>query len=162
MTIELTIQYTNAEYKSAVEDYLDFKPQKRRSFWFPLIAWLITTGLLSYFDVLFTWWGLSIFLALTIYVVPCLFPKTFMPNIALLSAKMKKLKETYHFKIDDKFIERRSEQGTITLEWDELESVNVCTHNVIFNLGLGVIPIPLSRLTKSQLEQIQRYAKATN
>lgn len=161
MSIELAIKYSDSEYKSAIKEKLAVMPNKHFHTYLPT-AFLISVGVaLFYFNVMFSWWGISLITLLSMYAIPCLLGDVLMPSIALAFAKKKKLRDTYHFTINEKQIERSSEQGTISIKWEELASVEFFPQNIFFNFEKGSMLIPKSRLTDAQIEQLRLYAART-
>lgn len=161
MSIELTIRYSDSEYKSAVKEKLAVMPNKNLHTYLPTGILILVGLVLFYFDVVFSWWGISLIVLLSIYAIPCLLGSILMPPIALAFARKKKLQDTYHFTINEEQIERSSEQGTLKTKWEELVSVDFFPKNIFFNLEKGSMLIPNSRLTDSQLETLRLYAART-
>ncbi len=161
MSIELTIKYSEAEYKAAIKEKLAVMPNKNLHTYLPTGILLILITALYYFDFIFSWWGITTIVILSIYAIPCLLGEFFMPSIALAFAKKKKLQDTYHFKIDKEKIERSSEKGVITTKWAELSSVDFFPKNVFFNLPNGSMLVPNSYLSSAELEVLKSYAART-
>ncbi|MEW6993814.1 hypothetical protein AADZ84_06045 [Colwelliaceae bacterium MEBiC 14330] len=158
MSIELTIQYTDSEYKLATKEKLAEMPNINLHTYLPTGILFLISLVLFYLNVAFSWWGISLIVLISIYAIPCLLWSILMPLIALALAKKKKLGETYHFTINEELIKRSSEQGTLKTHWEELVSVDFLPHNVFFNMEKGSMVIPNSRLTDSQLETLRLYA----
>lgn len=162
MSIELTIKYSNTEYKSAIKEKLAVMPNKSLHTYLPTAFFILILFALTYYDAAHSWWGISIIVLLSIYAIPCLFGDWIMPKIALAFAKKKKLQDTYHFTITENHIERRSEKGLlISTKWEELVSVEFLPQNIFFNLEKGSMLIPNSRLTDEELEKLKTYAERT-
>jgi len=148
MSINITIKYSDAEYKAAVQEKLAVMPNKNLHTYLPSIVLFLVVSTLLYFNWVSSWWGTSLIILLSTYAIPCLFGCFIMPSIALAFAKKKKLQDTYHFKIDKYQIERSSEKGNITKKWKDLVSVDFFPHNVFFNLEEGSMLIPLPTCRK--------------
>ncbi|TMN88596.1 hypothetical protein CWB72_12695 [Pseudoalteromonas phenolica] len=161
MSIELTIKYSDAEYKSALREQLTVMPNKHLHTYLPTGILIFVGVVFFYFNVLFSWWGISLITLLSIYAIPCLFADFLMPSIALAFAKKEKLQDTYHFTINKEQIERSSGQGKLNTKWEDLTSVDFFPQNIFFNLEEGVISIPKSRLTDAEIEKLRIYAKRT-
>ena len=161
MSIELTIKYTDAEYKVAIKEKLAVMPNKNLHTYLPSGILLIVVSALYYFNFIFSWWGIATTVILSIYAIPCLLGDFLMPSIALAFAKKKKLQDTYNFKIDQDRIERSSEKGVLTIKWEELSSVDFFPSNVFFNLPNGSMLVPNSYLSSAELEVLKSYAART-
>jgi hypothetical protein len=161
MCIELTIKYSEAEYKAAIKEKLAVMPNKSIHTYLPTGILLIVVAVLCYFNFIFNWWGIATVVILSIYAIPCLLGDFLMPSIALAFAKKKKLQDTYHFKIDKDKIERNSEKGVMTTKWEDLSSVDFFPKNVFFNLPKGSMLIPNSYLSSAELEVLKSYAART-
>ena len=161
MSIELTIKYTDAEYKAAIKEKMAVMPNKNLHTYLPSGILFIVVSALYYFNFIFSWWGIATTVILSIYAIPCLLGDFLMPSIALAFAKKKKLQDTYHFKIDQDRIERSSEKGVLTIKWEELSSVDFFPSNVFFNLPNGSMLVPNSYLSSAELEVLKSYAART-
>ncbi|WP_409425774.1 MULTISPECIES: YcxB family protein [unclassified Pseudoalteromonas] len=161
MSIELTIKYSDSEYKSAIKEKLAVMPNINLHTYLPTGILILFGLVLFYFKVVFSWWGISLIVLTSIYAIPCLFGSILMPPIALAFAKKRKLQDTYHFTINEEQIERSSRQSTLRIKWEELTSVDFFPQNIFFNLKKGSMVIPNSRLTDSQLEELKLYAALT-
>lgn len=161
MSIELTIKYSDAEYKSAIKEKLAVMPNKYLHTFLPATLLALVGLVLFYFNVIYSLWGLSILVLVSVYAIPCLLGDFLMPHIALAFARKKKLQDTYHFTISEHQIERTSEKGTLTTKWENIVSVDFFTQNVFINLEKGAMFIPNARLTDNQLEKLRSYAART-
>ena len=158
MSIEITIKYTDADYKAAIKEKMAVMPNKNLHTYLPTGILFLVVVALYYFNFILNWWGIGIVVVLSIYAIPCLLGDFLMPSIAFFFAKKKKLQDTYHFKIDKDKIERRSEKGCITTKWEELSSVEFFPKNVFFNLPNGSMLVPNSYLSDAELMLLKSYA----
>lgn len=161
MSIEITIKYSDSEYMSAIKEKLAVMPNKQLHTYLPTGVLVLVVLVLFHFNAIFSWWGMSLIVLLSIYALPCLFCDICMPKIALAFAKKKKLQDNYHFNINEDQIVRRSEQGMLKVSWKEIISVDFFTQNTFFNLEKGSMFIPNYRLTDAELEKLRLYAART-
>ena len=157
MSIEITIKYTDAEYKSAIKEKIASMPNKSFHSYMPTAILVIIFVTLVYFEVANCWWGVFIIILLSIYAIPCLLSDWLIPQIALALARKEKLQDSYHFTITEEHIERISEKGVLCKKWGELVSVDFFSRNIFFNLDNGSMLIPISRLTTAELQKLKGY-----
>nr|MDC2856751.1 hypothetical protein [Ningiella sp. W23] len=92
MSIELTIKYSDSEYKSAIKEKLAVMPNINLHTYLPTGILILFGLVLFYFKVVFSWWGISLIVLTSIYAIPCLFGSILMPPIALAFAKRESYK----------------------------------------------------------------------
>jgi hypothetical protein len=162
MEIKLTVNYTDDEYLCAVREKVEQMPYKNAHTFIPFIIWISIIGLLNYFLLLDSWWGISLSLILALYAIPSLFGRYLAPYIGLLFARKQKLKETYNFLISSETISRSSQQDVIEVLWRDIKSIDVTTNNYFFNVANGSMLLPKSRFSNEQLQWLNETILAYN
>ncbi len=160
MSIELTLRYTDNEYVCSYKEKMKTIRHKGLHTYVPLGAFVFLTFVLYQFDKMDTWWGTLLLFTTGIYALLCLLGEWFIPKIALVFARNKKLNDTYHFSIDSQSVKRTSKHGLLEARWSEFDSVDFFQNNIFFNLNRGSMVIPRSRLSNIQFKKLKIYAQS--
>lgn len=160
MSINLTIKYTELDYKTAISEQISRMPNRYLHTYVPSFILAFLIGALRYFDFLATWWGIGVTLLLSTYAVVCLFGSVLVPQIAVVLNKSKKLQHTYHFSINAQHVKRATHGEEIIVLWEQFTSVEFTKFNVFLNLADGTMLIPKHCLTHPQLVKLKIYAHA--
>ena len=158
MNIGLTIKYTKAEYQSVIKDKLAAVPDKALHITVPIVVFMLVSLVLFYFEVLDTWWGISMTAIFSIAAMFFPFIYLAMPKLSLFLARVK-LQDTYYFKINEELVERNSKHGAVSIKWYDFVSVDFLSRNISLNTERGSMIIPKARLTEVEFNQIKCCAQ---
>lgn len=159
--LEITVNYTEGEYKEALREKLAAMPNKLFHTLWPVGLFLLVLVLCSSYGVLSNGWAILLLIFLAFMTVPGILGDKFVVSLALWNARRsKKFESQYHFMFDSKGFSRRSSLGDSVVSWADVLRVEDYSGSLIINVKGGAIPIPKGQLKSDECRMILNFYKA--